>query len=134
MKRWNQNGLRALFRVALTAAACALMYTGASLAQTGDAGRYVTMSERIGIFIVLFRAFDVWIYFFQAILLFLGIGFTTYYLIRFHQQGFLTKLHKTIDRLTAGSDLDPRHHYCKLRLAAQARQRNGHGERANRGR
>lgn len=109
MKRWNGKGLRALYRVAIAAAAFALFYTGVSLAQTGDASRYVTMSERIGVFIVLFHAFDVWIYFFQAILLFLGIGFTTYYLIRFHQQSFLKGLHKTIQRFTAGTDLDPQH-------------------------
>ena len=74
MFRWNEERSRALLKVTLVAAVLAMFYVGASFAQTGDVGRHVTMSERIGVFVVLFRAFDVWIYFFQAILLFFGLG------------------------------------------------------------
>lgn len=109
MKRRNAKHLTGLCRAALVAGVLALLYTGVSFAQTGAAGRYVTMSERISIFIVLFRAFDVWIYFFQAILLFLGIGFTLYYLIRFHQRNFLGGLRLTIEKLAENNTLDPHH-------------------------
>ncbi len=109
MLRWNEKRSRALLKVALVAAVMALFYVGASFAQTGDVARHVTMSERIGVFVVLFRAFDVWIYFFQAILLFLGLGFTAYYLIRFHQNGFLEGIRQTIRKLASGGGLDPRH-------------------------
>ena len=108
MKRWNRKGLRALYGGALVATAFALLYAGVSFAQTGTTGRYVTMSERLGVFIVLFRAFDVWIYFFQAVLLFLGIGLTVYYLIRFHQKSFVVSLRRTIAGLTATGNLDSR--------------------------
>ncbi len=108
MKRRNAKFARALWRTALVAGIFALLYTGVSYAQTGTADRYITMSERIGVFIVLFQAFDVWIYFFQAILLFLGVGLTSYYLIRFHQKNFLGGLRVTIGKLAASSALDPR--------------------------
>ncbi|MBM3324591.1 MAG: MotA/TolQ/ExbB proton channel family protein, partial [Calditrichaeota bacterium] len=97
-----------LGRAALAAVVLALFYASMSFAQTGTTGRYVTMSERIGIFIVLFRAFDVWIYFFQVVLLFLGIGLTLYYLIRFHQKSFLSGMRQALAELTATGNLDPR--------------------------
>jgi hypothetical protein len=108
MKRWDAKSMQWLGRVVLVTGVLALVYASLSFAQTGTTGRYITMSERIGIFIVLFRAFDVWIYFFQAVLLFLGIGLTIYYLIRFSQKSFLASLRRTIARLTGSGNLDPR--------------------------
>ncbi len=108
MKQWRAKSSRTLYGAALATGLLALVYASVSFAQTAATGRYVTMSERIGIFIVLFRAFDVWIYFFQAVLLFLGVGLTLYYLIRFHQKSFLAGLRGTVADLTATGNLDPR--------------------------
>jgi hypothetical protein len=107
MKRWDAKSMQWLGRVVLVTGVLSLVYASLSFAQTGSPGHYITMSERIGIFIVLFRAFDVWIYFFQAVLLFLGIGLTIYYLIRFSQKSFLVGLRRTIAKLAGSGNLDP---------------------------
>lgn len=83
----------------------ALVYAGISSAQTPEPARYITMSERIGRIIVLYRAFDVWIYFFQALLLFMCIGLSTYYWILFRRPGFVARLRQKIASLTHTTDV-----------------------------
>ena len=83
----------------------ALVYAGISSAQTPEPARYITMSERIGRIIVLYRAFDVWIYFFQALLLFMCIGLSTYYWILFRRPGFVARLRQKIVSLTHTTDV-----------------------------
>lgn len=101
--RWN------LRRQALTLIGVsfflALVYAGVSAAQTQEPARYITMSERIGRVIVLYRAFDVWIYFFQALLLFMCIGLSTYYWILFRRPGFVARLRQKIAAFTLTTDM-----------------------------
>jgi hypothetical protein len=83
----------------------ALIYVGVSTAQTPNPEHYVTMSERIGRIIVLYRAFDVWIYFFQALLLFMCIGLSIYYWILFRRPPFVARLRQKIASLTHTTDM-----------------------------
>lgn len=83
----------------------ALIYVGVSSAQTPDPVRYITMSERIGRIIVLYRAFDVWIYFFQGLLLFMCIGLSIYYWILFRRPNFVARLRQKIASLTHTTDV-----------------------------
>lgn len=83
-----------------------LAYQGVSLGQTGGRPQeFVTMSERIGRIIVQYRAFDVWIYFFQGLLLFICIGFTTYYLITFNRPAFLARIRQKLTDMTRKLDM-----------------------------
>ncbi|RPH95898.1 MotA/TolQ/ExbB proton channel family protein, partial [candidate division KSB1 bacterium] len=83
----------------------ALLYGGISYAQSPNPAHYVTMSERIGRIIVLYRAFDVWIYFFQALLLFMCIGLSIYYWILFRKPVFVQKIRKKLSELTHTIDM-----------------------------
>jgi hypothetical protein len=82
-----------------------VVYTGISAAQAPQTARYITMSERIGRIIVLYRAFDVWIYFFQALLLFMCFGLSTYYWILFRRPRFVARLRQKIASLTHTTDV-----------------------------
>ncbi len=102
--------LKTLYRketlmLALMSALAALIYNGIAFASTPQGTRYVTMSEKIGKLIVLVRTFDVWIYFFQGILLFVGVGFTIYYMIVFYRKPFLAELKSKTTELTQSADL-----------------------------
>ena len=105
MIRGRQNARRQVLAMAGASLLLALVYTGISAAQTPEPARYITMSERIGRIIVLYRAFDVWIYFFQALLLFMCIGLSTYYWILFRRPGFVTRLRQKIASLTHTTDM-----------------------------
>ena len=82
-----------------------IAYHSLSYAAPTTGSRYVTMSERIGNVLVLFRNLDVWIYFFQGILLFGGIGLTIYYMVVFHRKPFVAGLQRKTEELTKSSDL-----------------------------
>lgn len=81
------------------------VYVGLAYATTPNPARFVTMSERIGRVIVLYRSFDVWIYFFQALLLFMCIGLSIYYWILFRRPGFVAKIRQKIASLTHTTDV-----------------------------
>ncbi|MCL4305561.1 MotA/TolQ/ExbB proton channel family protein [bacterium] len=61
--------------------------------------REVTMSEKIGAIVVLYRAFDSLIYFLQGLLLFIGLGITIYYYMKFKRGGFQTDLKKRVHEM-----------------------------------
>ena len=105
MKRWKTIANRQVLWAALGSAAFSLLYVTLSMAQTPAGARYVTMSERIGKLIVLFRAFDVWIYVFQGILLFVGVGFTIYYLVLFHRPAYLKGSRSRVAMMRENVDL-----------------------------
>jgi hypothetical protein len=96
---------RQVFALAGSSFVLALAYVSLSAAQTPQPARYITMSERIGRIIVLYRAFDVWIYFFQALLLFMCIGLSIYYWILFRRPGFVARLRQKIASLTRTTDV-----------------------------
>lgn len=102
MKIWIRPETYVLAAIAFV---LALVYGGVSAAQTPVAQHYVSMSERIGKIIVLYRAFDVWIYFFQALLLFICIGLTIYYMRMFHRQAFIGRIRKKLAELTHTVDM-----------------------------
>ncbi|MFZ5432282.1 MAG: MotA/TolQ/ExbB proton channel family protein [Calditrichota bacterium] len=84
-----------------------LIYSGITHAQppTMNPSHYVTMSERIGRIIVQYQAFDVWIYFFQGLLLFICIGFTIYYMLMFHRRPFLGRIRQKLSDMTRTLDM-----------------------------
>jgi len=100
-KSWKSRQTYLLAGISLI---LALIYSSVSLARTPDPARYVSMSERIGRIIVLYRALDVWIYFFQALLLFMCIGLTVYYLWLFHRPPFIARLRTRLAALTPSVD------------------------------
>lgn len=104
MVRWKLFLSKTSLRLFLTSLIPALLWSGIAYAQIPDQGHYITMSERLGRFIVLFRAFDVWIYFFQGLLLFIGLGFTIYYFILFHRPAFIADLRRKFTRLSETVD------------------------------
>jgi hypothetical protein len=81
------------------------VYHGLSYAQMSRPQGFVTMSERIGRIIVQYRAFDVWIYFFQGLLFFLCLGFTIYYLLLFHRVSFLSRIRQKLSEMTRKLDM-----------------------------
>ncbi|NUO19790.1 MotA/TolQ/ExbB proton channel family protein [bacterium] len=81
--------------VLFAALAMTLLYTVLASAQTG-AEREVTMSEKIGAIVVLYRAFDSMIYFLQGLLLFIGVGITIFYYMKFKRAGFQAELGKKV--------------------------------------
>jgi biopolymer transport protein ExbB/TolQ len=101
MKKWNFVARREMFLLMIMSMVLSLIYAGVSYAQAPADTSYVTMSQRIGAFIVLFRAFDVFIYFFQGVLLFIGVGFTIYYLQKFHKESFLNEMRRKLHTLSA---------------------------------
>jgi hypothetical protein len=101
MKKWHFVARRETYVLMILSLLVSLIYAGISYAQAPADTTYVTMSQRIGAFIVLFRAFDVFIYFFQGILLFIGVGFTIFYLMKFHRPAFLVELKRKMNVLTA---------------------------------
>jgi hypothetical protein len=84
--------------VTLAALAMTLLYTVIAVAQP-QTTREVTMSEKIGSQIVLYGAFDSLIYFFQGLLLFIGLGITIFYYIRYKRPGFQSELRKKVGHL-----------------------------------
>lgn len=96
---------RATYLLAAFSFLLSLIYQGVSFGQTGRPEEYITMSERIGRIVVQYRAFDVWIYFFQGLLLFICIGFTIYYLIRFRRPAFLASIRRKLSDMTRSVDL-----------------------------
>ena len=105
MKRWKMFLSRQAIWAAVFSTVLSLAYATHSLAQSPAGEHYVTMSERIGKLIVLYRAFDVWIYVFQGILLFIGVGFTIYYMVLFHKASFLTGSRKRVGELRQSVDM-----------------------------
>jgi len=96
---------RATYLLATLSFVLSLIYSGATQAQPTSMPEYVTMSERIGRIIVQYRAFDVWIYFFQGLLLFVCLGFTTYYLLMFHRRIFLSRIRQKLSDMTRTLDM-----------------------------
>ncbi|MBU0507676.1 MotA/TolQ/ExbB proton channel family protein [bacterium] len=93
------------YLLAAAAFVMSFLYHGLSHAQTGRAQEYITMSERIGRIIVQYRAFDVWIYFFQGLLFFLCLGFTIYYLLLFHRTSFMSRIRQKLSEMTRKLDM-----------------------------
>lgn len=98
MKTLQRMNKSAFGYVTLAAIAMTLLYTVIAVAQP-QATREVTMSEKIGSQIVLYGAFDSLIYFFQGLLLFIGLGITIFYYIRYKRSGFQTELRKKVSHL-----------------------------------
>ena len=98
MKTLQRMNKSAFGYVTLAALGMTLLYTVIAAAQP-QAAREVTMSEKIGSQIVLYGAFDSLIYFFQGLLLFIGLGITIFYYIRYKRPGFQTELRKKVSHL-----------------------------------
>lgn len=81
-----------------------LIYVGVSWGAAPAASHYVSMSEKIGKIVVLVKNSDVWIYFFQGIVLFIGLGFTVYYMVQWHRPSFVTQLKEKTHKLRESSD------------------------------
>jgi hypothetical protein len=96
MKKWKLITTREMYMMFGLSLMVSLIYAGVSFAQAPEAVPYVTMSEKIGAYIILWRGFDVLIYFFQGVLLFTGLGFTAYYLYLFHNAEFVKSLRKKL--------------------------------------
>ncbi|MCB9357547.1 MAG: MotA/TolQ/ExbB proton channel family protein [Calditrichaeota bacterium] len=95
LKRMNKP---LLGYVLLAALVMTLVFT--MLAYGQPAGeRTVTMSEKIGAIVVLYRAFDSLIYFLQGLLLFIGVGITIFYYMKFKRGGFLGDLRKRVHEM-----------------------------------
>jgi len=105
MKRWTWVSKPLTWWMAGLAALFSLLYVGVSHAQQAQGERYITMSEKIGAIVVLYQAFDVWIYVFQGILLFMGIGYTIFYLIKFRKPEFVSELKHRTERLETEGNL-----------------------------
>jgi hypothetical protein len=116
MKKTMLRPGREVYWMLLMSLVLALGFGGYSYAQTPD-DSYVTMSEKIGALIVLFRAFDVYIYVFQGILLFTGLGFTLFHLMQFHRSSFLVQLRKRVEAL---SDLGSREQVIEFEISSLA--------------
>jgi len=95
MKTRKNMNKSAFAYVLLAAVAMTLLFTVMASAQPGDA-REVTMSEKIGAIVVLYRAFDSLIYFLQGLLLFIGVGITIFYYMKFKRAGFQAELDKKV--------------------------------------
>jgi hypothetical protein len=91
--------------IGLASLVLTLVYASFAWASTPAGVKHVSMSERIGNVIVIFNNLDVYIYFFQGVLLFVGIGFTIYYSIEFRRPAFISGLRKQTAELTAKLDL-----------------------------
>lgn len=98
MKTWQRMNKPAFGYVLLASLAMTLLFTVIASAQT-DAAREVTMSEKIGSQIVLYGAFDSLIYFFQGLLLFIGLGITIFYYIKFKGARFHAELRNKVSHL-----------------------------------
>ena len=117
MNRWKMFRSKSILWSAVASTVLSLAYATLSVAQTPAGAHYVTMSERIGKLIVLFRAFDVWIYVFQGILLFIGVGFTVNYLIMFHRPSFLAGSRSRVAGLRQSVDMQAAVEFEITRLA-----------------
>lgn len=105
MKRWTWLTRPMTWWMAALAGLLSVLYVGVSYAQTGQGVRYVTMSEKIGAIVVLYQAFDVWIYVFQGILLFMGIGYTVFYWLKFRRPEFMREMKVRIEKMEVEGNL-----------------------------
>lgn len=104
MKRFSILFRRETLWAALASLVLTLIYTSMAWASTPAGVKYVSMSEKIGKVVVLVRNSDVWIYFFQGIVLFIGLGFTIFYMIQWHRPTFVSQLKEKTSRLRETSD------------------------------
>lgn len=105
MKRWKWLSKPMTWWMAGLAGLFSLLYVGVSHAQQAQGERYITMSEKIGAIVVLYQAFDVWIYVFQGILLFMGIGYTIFYLNKFRKPEFVQQLRARTEKMEIEGNL-----------------------------